>query len=68
MLTYKIGSDPFYCLCVCATIDAMLNFNGDVDTNADVKCEQNITYTFRKRSSQRLSNLSLESNDVVTPY
>ena len=27
-------------LCLCVTIDAILNFDGDVDANADVKCEQ----------------------------
>ena len=30
------------CICVCVTIDAMLNRDGDmgIDANADVKCEQ----------------------------
>ena len=30
------------CICVCVTIDAMLNCDGDIgiDANADVKCEQ----------------------------
>ena len=36
------GSAPI--LCICMTIDAILNFDGDVDvdTKADVKCEQSI--------------------------
>ena len=29
-------------LCICITIDTMLNFNSNVDANADVKCEQSI--------------------------
>ena len=35
------------CIRVCITIDAMLNFDGDinVDANTDIKCEQSITHT-----------------------
>ena len=33
-------------LCVCVTIDAMLNFDGSVDANADVKCEHSFTVLF----------------------
>ena len=37
-------SRPIICICVCVTIDAMLNFDGDiyVYTNLDVKSEQSI--------------------------
>ena len=28
-----------HCFSVCVSIDAMLNFDGDVDANANVKCE-----------------------------
>ena len=40
-----MGSDPF-CVCVCVTIDAMLKFDSDIDTNAnsDVKCEHTLTF------------------------
>ena len=33
---------PILCVCLCVTIDAMLNVNGYVEanTNTDVKCEQ----------------------------
>ena len=43
--TYGMGSEPILFICVCATIDAMLNFDGDFDVNAraDVKCEQDLT-------------------------
>ena len=36
-----MDSDPV-CDCVCLTIDAMFNFDGDIDVDvyADVKCEQ----------------------------
>ena len=38
-------SDPILHICTCVTIDAMLNFDGEVDVEAkaDVKCEQSIT-------------------------
>ena len=41
MLTRRMGSDPI-CVCVCAIPNAMLNFDSDVDANAntDIKCEQ----------------------------
>ena len=40
MLTQRM-SDPFSVFAFCITIDAMLNFDGDVD--ADVKSEQSTT-------------------------
>ena len=40
-LMQRLGSDPFSGVCACIAIDAMLNFDSDVDTNA--KCEQSIT-------------------------
>ena len=45
-LTQRMSSDPF-CVCVCVTIDAMLNFDSEVDinTNAAVKCEQPFSHT-----------------------
>ena len=46
MLMQGLGSGPFS-VCVCLTIDAMLNCNGhgDVDANAEVKCEQSISFS-----------------------
>ena len=43
------GFRPILCIFVCVTIDAMLNFDGDVDTdaNADVQCEQTFTFDFK---------------------
>ena len=37
-------SRPILCICVCVTIDAVLNFDRDVYvyTNEDLKCEQSI--------------------------
>ena len=29
-------------LCICVSIDIVLNFDGDIDANAEVKCEQSI--------------------------
>ena len=34
------GFRPFFCISVCVIINAVLSFDGDVDANADVKCEQ----------------------------
>ena len=36
------AENAILCICICVTIDAMLNFDDDIDTNADVKCEQSI--------------------------
>ena len=36
----KNGFRPILCVCVCVSIDTMLNFDGDVDAN--VKCEHSI--------------------------
>ena len=33
-----------FTLDICVCIDAMLNFDGDVDTTAGVKCEQSLRY------------------------
>ena len=30
---------PNLCVCICGTIDTMLNFDGDIDAKADVKCK-----------------------------
>ena len=37
----KNGFRPILCVCVCASIDAMLNFDGDCDAN--VNCEHTLT-------------------------
>ena len=44
-LSQRNGSDPILCVGICITIDAMINFNGyfDVDANTDVTCEQGNT-------------------------
>ena len=34
---------PNLCVCICVTIDTMLNFDGEIDANADIKCEQSIS-------------------------
>ena len=41
MQNIKNRFSPILCVYVCISIDAMLNFDGDVDvnTNADIKCE-----------------------------
>ena len=44
------GLRPNLCVCVCVTVDTMLNFDGDVDANTDVKCEQNISNGLFTRS------------------
>ena len=39
MLMQKMGFRPNnLCIYVCITIDAMLNFDSDIDANADIKC------------------------------
>ena len=39
------GFRPIACVCM-VTINAMLNIDGDVDANADVKCEQSMIHFF----------------------
>ena len=39
MHTHRMGLNPFLTF----YIDAMLNFDGDVDANANVKCEHTVT-------------------------
>ena len=54
MHTHKMGLNPFLTF----YIDTMLNFDGDIDANANVKCEHTVTLsgmldsvlTERKRS------------------
>ena len=41
----RISSDPIL-VCVWVTLDAMLNFYSDFDTNTDVKCERSIAFAF----------------------
>ena len=56
------GFRPILSVRVCITIDAMLNFDGDVDANADVKCEQSKTdriYLFKVTKFSILSTLFL---------
>ena len=36
------GSELILWVSICVAIDTMLNFDGDVDGNTDVKCEQSI--------------------------
>ena len=68
MLTKRMGSDPI-CLCVCVTIDAMINFDGDVDihANTDVKCEQSITRTVNVTvfTSGTFDILTLRVNNTI---
>ena len=33
------GSEPNLCITLCIAIDTKLNFDSDVDTNTNVKCE-----------------------------
>ena len=42
----RIGSKPIDCIRISIIIDAMLNFDGDFDfdANADVTCEQGLTH------------------------
>ena len=47
---HRVGSNPF-CAFVFAfpltlSHDALLNFDGDVDANANVKCEHSISLSF----------------------
>ena len=42
--THRLGLNPFLTF----YIDAMLNFDGDVDANANVKCEQTFTVETKK--------------------
>ena len=35
-----MGSEPILGVCICITIDDMLNFDDEFDANADVTCEQ----------------------------
>ena len=46
IVSTAVQTQRILCVCVCIAIDAMLNYDGDVDidTYADVKCEQNIRY------------------------
>ena len=39
------GFRPILCICVCVTIDAMLNFDADVHANADVNGEHTFNNT-----------------------
>ena len=48
--TQRMGSDLISAFLFAITIDAMLNFDGDVDVNADVKCEQSISVDRSLRS------------------
>ena len=42
MLNVKNGFRPILCFCDCVSIDAVLNFDDDVNANANVKCEQTL--------------------------
>ena len=37
--TQLLNLDLISVFAFCVTIDAMLNFDGDIDANADVKCK-----------------------------
>ena len=49
-LTQRMGSDEISVFAFVSPL-VQLNFNGDVDTNADVKCEQSVTHAMRKYKS-----------------
>ena len=50
------GSEPILYIWICVTIDAVINFDGDfnVEANAEVTCEQGITrkYSSRMRTTR----------------
>ena len=53
MLTLENGFRPILCVYICVTIDAMLNFDFDLDANADVTCKQSITFLAHVRYYHR---------------
>ena len=57
---------PNLCDCICATIDAMLNFDGDIDAIADIKCKQSIArFWFRDWSLPRCKSTELITGRTV---
>ena len=57
------GFRPIRCICVCVSIDTMLNFDGDVD--ADVKCEHSITTGQHKKMSIFLQRTTRSSSSAA---